>query len=196
MSYDLVVVDPRSELRERSTFMRWYASRTNWRDGFNYSNPSNATPALHAFYEEMIAIFKPLGNPLDFGTEDSDERGPVAEYVIDTDIIYMAFSWQRARLAYETTRRLAAKYAVAFFDSSGEQGEVWFPSESGGLELIHQGVPGDEDHRAFVKRIAASLDGSTAIYCNSMEDFVKQMREMDLTNPKVVIVGHPGEKSD
>ena len=40
MSYDLVVFEPREELRERSTFLNWYDSRTDWKDTLDYSDLS------------------------------------------------------------------------------------------------------------------------------------------------------------
>jgi hypothetical protein len=46
MSYDLVVFDPRAELRDRAVFMAWYDARTEGGDGLDYNEPANATPAL------------------------------------------------------------------------------------------------------------------------------------------------------
>jgi hypothetical protein len=63
MSYDLAVFDPRKELRERSAFLKWYHERTSWSDGLDYFDPGNATPAMQAWYRDLISTFPPLNGP-------------------------------------------------------------------------------------------------------------------------------------
>jgi hypothetical protein len=180
MSYDLAVFEPLVELQVRSTFMQWYKSRTKWTDSLDYCNASNATPALQGWYQDMIGVFPPLGGPT--------ERGGKTEYVIGTDIIYVAFRWDKPAVAYETTRRMAEKHAVGFFDASGGRGEVWFPSTNGGLELIHEGPVEYEHQGSFARHVADAKKRTEVVHCESMEDLVTQMLEMDPANPKVIIV--------
>jgi hypothetical protein len=194
MSYDLAVLEPRPELRDRSTFMLWYESRTTWRGGLDYSNASNAIPALRTWYQEMIAMFPPLGDPVHPSNVNNDLDW-TTEYAIGTDIIYAAFRWNKAGVAYETTRRLAAKHAVGFFNASGDRGEVWFPSENGKLELIHEGTIDDKNRGTFAKQVADAQSRSDSVHCASMKDLVTQMREMDPTNPKAIIVDRTPPKT-
>ncbi len=195
MSYDLAVFEPTAELRDRSTFMRWYASRTTWRNGLDYSNASNATPALQSWYQEMTGVFPPLDSAAQMSSQRADESDRTAEYVIGIDIIYVAFRWNKAGLAYETTRRLAEKHTVGFFNASGDRGEVWFPSGNGRLELIHEGPIEDEGQGRLAKQAAEAKKRSDIVHCESMEALVTQMLEMDPANPKVIIVDPTAPKS-
>ena len=73
MSYDLVVFDPRVELRDRATIMAWYDARTAWEDGLDYDECSDTTPALQRWFQEMIATFPPMNGrlrPADFAEND------------------------------------------------------------------------------------------------------------------------------
>lgn len=134
MSYDLVVFDPRLELRDRAAFIDWYESRTMWADGLDYNEPSNASASLQAWFREAIEIFPPLNGKLRPANFASDEW--TGDYAIRTDIIFTAFPSEKAGPAYELTRRLAAKHGLGFFDASGDGG-VSFPAANGSLELVH-----------------------------------------------------------
>jgi hypothetical protein len=134
MSYDLVVFDAKPELRDRAVFISWYDSRTEWADGLDYNEPSNASPELEGWFREMIDTFPPLNGrlrPPDFGSNEW-----TADYSIANDIICVSFPSSKGGPAYEITRRLAAKYGVGFFDASGDGG-AWFPLPDGTLELAH-----------------------------------------------------------
>lgn len=136
MSYDLVVFDPRLELRDRAVFIDWYESRTMWADGLNYNEPSNASPSLQAWFREAVETFPPFNGrlrPADFASNEW-----AADYAIGVDIIFTGFPSQKAGPAYELTRRLASKRGLGFFDASGDAG-AWFPAANGSLELVHIG---------------------------------------------------------
>jgi len=140
MSYDLVVFDPRAELRERATFMAWYDARTEWEDGLDYNEPCNASPALQDWFREMIATFPPMNGrlrPADFADNDW-----TADYSIARDLILVAFPSSKGMHAYELTRHLAGKHGVGFFDASGDGG-AWFPAGGETLELAHASDPSE-----------------------------------------------------
>ena len=63
----------------------------------------------------------------DFDTIDEDLEQHTVDYSIGYDVIYAAFSWSVTEEAYETTRRLAQKHDVGFFDVSGEDGDIILP---------------------------------------------------------------------
>jgi hypothetical protein len=138
MSYDLVVFDPRPELRDRPTFMAWYEARTAWADGLDYNEPTNATLALQRWFQEMIATFPPMNGrlrPADFADDDW-----TADYSIAPDLIVVAFPSSKGEVAYELTHRLAGKHGVGIFDASGDGG-AWFPAAGGALDLAHASDP-------------------------------------------------------
>jgi len=145
MSYDLAVFDPRKELRDRGEFENWYDERTEWEDDLDFNEPSNATPALQAWFHEMRLTFKPMNGPLAPEEPGSTAGELIADYTICTDLIYVAFSWGDVEKAYELCLELARKHQVGFLDASGEEGAAWFPSGDGSLEIVHRAPAEDPD---------------------------------------------------
>jgi hypothetical protein len=148
MSYDLVVFDPKPELRDRAAFMTWYDSRVGWSDGLDYNEPSNAVAALQGWFFEMIKTFPPLNGrlrPADFGSNEW-----TADYSIASDLIVVAFPPGKGGFAYEVTRRLAAEHGAGFFDASGDGG-AWFPTADGALELIHTSDESEEPEAGLAR---------------------------------------------
>ena len=133
MSYDLAVFEPRDEFCNRPDFLSWYEDRTNWSASWDYSDPTNTTVTLQAWYREMIQTFPPLNGP------DRPENMDLcaANYSIGPDIICVSFSGSHAVDAYETVFRLASRHGAGFFNASGN-GETWLPGSNGQLQLIHQ----------------------------------------------------------
>ena len=105
-------------------------------DGLDYNEPPNATLALQGWFQELIAIFPPMNGRL--SSADSADDDWTADYSIARDMIVVAFPWSKAEAAYESTRRLAGKHGVGFFDASGDGG-AWFPAAGEALELAHSG---------------------------------------------------------
>jgi hypothetical protein len=145
MSYDLAVFDPRSELRDRAVFENWYDERTEWDDGLDYNDPTNATPALQAWLLEIRQRFVPMNGP--FAPEYPGEKvGELtADYTIARDLIYVAFSWSDVETAYATCIELAKKHRVGFLDASGDEGAAWFPSSEGAFEIVHTAPQEESD---------------------------------------------------
>jgi hypothetical protein len=189
MSYDLAVFEPTAELRDRSTFIHWYESRTAWSAGMDYSNASPATDALQAWYRDMSATFPPSVNASI--QTDPDERLWITEYAIAKDFIYAAFRWDKASMAYESVRRLAAKHVVGFFDVSGDRGDVWFPCPGERLELVHE-ISGTDIQRGPVAKLLNDADNRLGVvHCKTMEDAINLMLRTDTTSTKVVMVTGP-----
>jgi hypothetical protein len=55
---------------------------------------------------------------------------------VGKSVIYCAFAWSKAELAYDTVFELAQKHGVGFFNVSSGNEEVWLPSK-GALNLAH-----------------------------------------------------------
>jgi hypothetical protein len=97
----------------------------------DYNDSSNAIEPLRRWLVEMRAVFPPIN-----GLQQSNVKFEgLADYVIGTDLVFVAFQSLSAEAAYDTAYRLAAKHHVGFFDVSGD-GQIWFPTSNYRLELI------------------------------------------------------------
>jgi hypothetical protein len=135
MSYDLLVFDAAAAPRDREEFLDWYDERTEWEAPHGYDDPQVTTPALRAWFEDMIATYPPLNGP--FANHEGDNI-LASEYSIDGELIYVCFAWSQAERAYDSVVALAGKHGVGFFDASGPTGAVWLPDGNGGLVLAHE----------------------------------------------------------
>ncbi|QTN21545.1 hypothetical protein HZ992_15290 [Rhizobacter sp. AJA081-3] len=144
MSYDLAVFDPKAELRDRARFEEWYDMRTEWEDDLDYNNPSNATPALQAWFHEMRQVFAPMNGPHSSDDVGMNDDELLADYSIANDLIYVTFSWGNAEAAYLKTKELAEGRGVGFLDASGDEGAAWFPGQGASLVVVHVAPQSDE----------------------------------------------------
>ena len=128
MSYDLMVFAPdAAPAKKRGPFLDWYDQQAEWAEGHDYDNAAVCTPALRAFYEELVQNFPAM----------ADEDGPGTDYTIGNLLIYMTFEWDKVDEAHEAVFRLAGKHAVGFLDVSSDLAEAWLPDGKGGLYLAH-----------------------------------------------------------
>lgn len=127
MSFDLMVFEPSAAPTERAKFMEWYQAQTEWSEDHSYQDHSVTSPALKAWFEEMIEFFPPMNGPL--ASDDPDDE-KVTDHCIGKEVIYSAFAWSVAEEAHPKMRELAIKHNVGFFDVSAEQGEILFPGQS------------------------------------------------------------------
>ncbi len=123
MSYDLMVFEPSAAPRRPDIFIEWYHDQANWAEPHSYDDPKVTSPQLAAWFSEMTETFPPMNGPL--RSEDLDNPR-VTDYCIGKVVIYAAFAWSQAEIAYPEVRRLAAKHNVGFFDVSGNS-EVVLP---------------------------------------------------------------------
>lgn len=125
MSYDLMVFRKEAAPRNRTDFMKWYEEQTEWAEEHSYDDPTNTSTELQNWFMEMIQTFPALNGPF---ANDDDGNPNVADYCIGKDVIYVAFAWSLAEQAYEKMLALAEKHEVGFFDASGENGDIFFPT--------------------------------------------------------------------
>lgn len=116
--------------RERSAFLNWYRQQTRWSEPHGYNNPHVPSPALRAWFLEMIKTFPPMNGPL--ASEDVDDS-KVTDYSVGQTVIYAAFAWSQAEMAYQHMFELAAKHYVGFFDVSSTDSDIWLPGPDGTL---------------------------------------------------------------
>ncbi len=116
-------------------FMDWYEQQTEWAEGHSYDDPAVSTAKLRAWFMEIIQSFPPLNGPLSKDDLPEDEAS-ATDYSVGKSVIYCAFAWPKAELAYDTVFELARKHGVAFFNVSSGNEEVWLPSKDK-LSLAH-----------------------------------------------------------
>jgi hypothetical protein len=134
MSYDLMVFDPKSAPDGRKEFLAWVHEQVHWKQGQKYDDPQATTPALRAWFVEMIIKYPAMNGP--FASKDSDDPR-VSDYSIGKSVIYVAFPWSEARSAAFTAFSSAKRHQVGFFDVSADNGGVWIPKDGGRYVCIH-----------------------------------------------------------
>ena len=134
MSYDLMVFDPQVAPSDREGFMEWYGHQTEWQEDHKYDNPDVSTPALRAWFLDMIKLYPAMNGP--FASDDVDNP-KITDYSVGRSVIYAAFSWSEAEQARNTMFTLAEKHKVGFFDVSEDNGGVWLPKADGTYVCVH-----------------------------------------------------------
>lgn len=135
MSYDLMVFDPASAPRKRGAFLEWYEQQLNGDEETSSANdPKSLTPALQAWFAEMIETFPPLNGPL--AKDENIDNPKTTDYGLGRTYAYACFAWSQAEAAYKHTVRLAEKHRVGFFNVSSNKGDVWIPGANGKLEEL------------------------------------------------------------
>lgn len=131
-----MVFAPEAAPTGREAFMEWYGQQSEWKEDHSYDDPKVSTPALRAWFLEMIQSFPAMNGP--FTSEDlPEDEASVTDYSVGRYVIYAAFAWSKAEQAYETMFHLAAKHGVGFFNASSDTAEVWLPDGNGGLSLAY-----------------------------------------------------------
>ena len=100
MSYDLMVFAPEAAPKGREAFMEWYDEQSEWEEEHSYDNPEVSTPALRAWFLEMIQSYPAMNGP--FSSDDLPvDEASVTDYSVGRSVIYAAFAWSKAEQAYE-----------------------------------------------------------------------------------------------
>ncbi|RSZ55578.1 hypothetical protein HF313_08885 [Massilia atriviolacea] len=134
MSYDLMVFAPDTAPKKRAPFLAWHEEQTELGEDHSYADPAVATPALQAFYADIVQVFPAMALDED---EEEDEDSTETDYTIGQAFIYMSFPWNRIDDAHATVTRLAGQHGLGFFDVSSDIGETWLPDGKGGLYIAH-----------------------------------------------------------
>lgn len=130
-----MVFETKAAPSEHAQFMSWYEQQTKWAEGHGYDDPAVSTVSLRAWFLDIIQSFPPLNGPLSKDDLPEDEA-TATDYSVGESVIYCAFAWSKAEVAYDTVFDLAQKHGVGFFDVSSGNEEVWLPSK-GRLTLAH-----------------------------------------------------------
>lgn len=128
-----MVFDCHMAPRNKNDFTAWMMEQTKWREGHSYDDPIVSTPALRAWFLEMIESFPAMNGPYRIVGYPKDESA-VTDYSLGRNIIYAGFSWSKSELAYSTAIRLAAKHGLGFYDASSSSAEVLIPDGKGNMK--------------------------------------------------------------
>lgn len=127
MSFDMLVFDPSSAPRVPKHFRSWFDKKTEWRDDYDYNEPTNCGADLQRWLLALVGEFPALNGPLAPADDGGSDGKSWADYTIGEDFIYASFPWTQAERAYERTHFLAKECGVGVFDVSEEPAVVTFP---------------------------------------------------------------------
>ena len=118
MSYDILIFEPDAVTDE--DFPQWWEQVSRWEEPRDYDTTEGSTPAIRAFYRDLIRAFPPFNGPdalSDAELEEREEQGlPVADYTIGADYIYIGVGWSDANALVEIVGQMAwtQRLAVAY----------------------------------------------------------------------------------
>lgn len=135
MSYDIVVFVADANLKRSSDFIKWYEVQAAQVDDKFYDDGSIANISLQRWFEEMRLLFPPMNgsHTIDISTID---ESTLADYEIRELLIYAAFAWSQADLAFQYCFQLAEKCALGMFNVSSDKAEIWVPNKQSKLVLL------------------------------------------------------------
>ncbi len=123
MSYDILIFEPDAVADE--DFPQWWDRGSRWEGPHHYDSIERATPAIRAFYRDLIRIFPPFNGPDALSDDEVDaclaQGLPVADYTIGDDLVYVGVSWSAANALVATVSELAwtHRLAVAYVSDDG-----------------------------------------------------------------------------
>ena len=124
MSYDLLIFEPDSTTDE--DFPRWREKIVaQWDEPGDFSTIDGSTPAIRAFYRDLIRVFPPFNGPDALSKAELEEREaeglPVADYTIGADYIYISVGWSDANALVKIVGQMAwtQRLAVAYVSEDG-----------------------------------------------------------------------------
>ena len=118
MSYDLLIFEPDSATDE--DFPQWWEQVSRWEEPRDYDTTEGSTPAIRAFYRDLIRAFPPFNGPDALSDAELEEREakelPVADYTIGADYIYIGVGWSDANALVKIVGQMAwtQRLAVAY----------------------------------------------------------------------------------
>ena len=118
MSYDLLIFEP--DVVTDEDFPQWGEQVSRWEEPRDYDTTEGSTPAIRAFYRDLIRAFPPFNGPdalSDAELEEREEQGlPVADYTIGADYIYIGVGWSDANALVKIVGQMAwtQRLAVAY----------------------------------------------------------------------------------
>ena len=118
MSYDILIFESGAVTDE--DFPQWWDRVSRWEEPHRYDSIERATPAIRAFYRDLIRTFPPFNGSDALSDDEVDARLaqglPVADYTIGADYIYIGVGWSDANALVKIVGQMAwtQRLAVAY----------------------------------------------------------------------------------
>jgi len=118
MSYDILIFEPDAVTDE--DFPQWWEQVSRWEEPRDYDTTEGSTPAIRAFYRDLIRAFPPFNGPdalSDAELEEREEQGlPGAHPHPRADYIYIGVGWSDANALVKIVGQMAwtQRLAVAY----------------------------------------------------------------------------------
>jgi hypothetical protein len=125
MSYDVFAFDAVGAPADDASLVAWFKDQAEWSEPHSYDDASVTTPALQAFYRELITTYPPLNGP---DTPEFDDDIEFADYSIGYSIVYVGFGWSMAQQARDAFLRLGAKHQVGVCEISEDPPVIHRPA--------------------------------------------------------------------
>ena len=123
MSYDILIFEPDAVTDEDCP--QWWEQVSRWEEPRDYDTTEGSTPAIRAFYRDLIRAFPPFNGPDALSDAELEEREakelPVADYTIGADYIYIGVGWSDANALVKIVGQMAwtQRLAVAYVSEDG-----------------------------------------------------------------------------
>lgn len=120
MSYDLIVFEKSKAPTFYEDFLKWVEDQTQWNEARDYDSIDDTSPALVAWFMEMITTFPPLNG--DFSPNDAEINADrnlenhLTDYSIGSSLIYASFGYSAAKDADQLVHQYAKKHQVGFYN--------------------------------------------------------------------------------
>ena len=115
MSYDILIFEP--DVVTDEDFPQWWEQVSRWEEPRDYDTTEGSTPAIRAFYRDLIRAFPPFNGPDALSEEELEEREaeglPVADYTIGADYIYIGVGWSDADALVKIVGQMAWTHRLA-----------------------------------------------------------------------------------
>ncbi|MEO0612906.1 MAG: hypothetical protein AAFY83_06305 [Pseudomonadota bacterium] len=127
MSFDLTFFLATAAPKNADEFDEWLDAD----DDVEMIDPKNLSKTLKAWYDQVKVNYPPLNGP-DAAYDDDLENPNVIDYYFSKDRIETGITYSTSQNAVEELLTAAGKHGIGVFDP--QDGSVYFPDSSGGLE--------------------------------------------------------------
>ena len=127
MSFDLTFFLAAAAPKNADEFDEWLDAD----DDMEMIDPNDLSEALKVWYDQVRTKYPPLNGP-DAASEDDLDDPNVIDYFFSKDRIETGITYSASQNAVEDLLAAAGKHGIGVFDP--QDGSVYFPDSSGGLE--------------------------------------------------------------
>lgn len=157
MAYHILAFDPDATSIEQ--FEPWWGTEQEWLEDHSYDDPAVSTPALRAFYRDLIVNFPPMNGP-DAPSDLEIEKNPALEegmtdYCIGRHLVYLGAAWGISGAIEDECVRLAGIHniALAFVSWTPLRIQRFEAGQSSGAEVVPRRISAPRRRRWQRKKV-------------------------------------------